>query len=77
MRDNERKIAFNTINGSEISTIFLGMNQGTKLNPKWFETLIFGGKFDQVLTRYETLDEALDGHRKACLLISGLKESDK
>jgi hypothetical protein len=54
-----------------VSTVFLGMdhsfNGGT---PVLFETMIFGGEYDQFQERYCTWDEAEEGHKVACELVS-------
>lgn len=49
-----------------ISTVFLGLNHSwCEHKPLWFETMIFGGKFDEYQERYTTYDEAVEGHKKA------------
>ena len=54
-----------------VSTVFLGMDHsfdgGT---PVLFETMIFGGEYDQFQERYCTWDEAEEGHKVACELVS-------
>ena len=54
-----------------VSTVFLGMdhsfNGGT---PVLFETMIFGGEYDQYQERYCTWDEAERGHKIACELFN-------
>lgn len=49
----------------EISTVFLGLDHGYDPSkpPLIFETMVFGGKFDQEMERYSTWDEALSGHQ--------------
>ena len=58
-------------NGVSVSTVFLGMdhsfNGGT---PVLFETMIFGGEYDQYQERYCTWDEAEKGHQIACELVN-------
>lgn len=49
-----------------ISTIFLGLDHRFGSGPPLlFETMIFGGKFDQEQWRYSTWDEAERCHRNA------------
>ena len=49
----------------EVSTVFLGLDHNHWNGPPLlFETLVFGGEFDQEMDRYETWDQALEGHRK-------------
>jgi hypothetical protein len=54
-----------------VSTVFLGMdhsfNGGT---PVLFETMIFGGEYDQYQERYCTWGEAEKGHQIACELVN-------
>ena len=55
----------------KVSTVFLGLDHsfgGGK--PLLFETMIFGGENDQYQERYSTWDEAVEGHKKACDLVS-------
>lgn len=53
-------------NGSNIrvSTIFLGIDHSHTDGkcPLLFETMAFGGSFDQTQWRYATYDEAMRGH---------------
>lgn len=58
------------IDGVFISTVFLGMdyNWGNG-QPLLFETMIFGGEFDQYQERYSTWEEAEEGHKVALLMV--------
>ncbi len=66
-KDVDRTVAKNTIHDIQVSTVFLGMDHafdgGT---PLLFETMIFGGEYDNDCWRYHTWDEALHGHNKVC-----------
>lgn len=61
----------------EISTVFLGINHAFFSTKKqlWFETMIFGMKnnVDDVVSRfcerYETWDDAVEGHKYAISLV--------
>ena len=57
-------LAKGKLEGCRISTVFLGIdhNFGDDSPPLLFETMVFGGKFDQEQDRYATYDEALAGH---------------
>ncbi len=49
-----------------ISTVFLGLDHRFgEGEPQLFETMIFGGEFDQEQWRYSTWEEAEKGHQKA------------
>ncbi len=49
----------------EVSTVFLGRDHrfSSAGPPILFETLVFGGDLDGEMRRYETWDEAEDGHK--------------
>lgn len=50
-----------------VSTVFLGFNHGLGMKgyrPQYFETMVFGGKHNEIVARYETLKEATEGHAK-------------
>jgi hypothetical protein len=56
--------------GVRVSTVFLGLDQrfdGGGL-PILFETMVFGGEYDQGQWRYSTWDEAVAGHAEALKL---------
>jgi hypothetical protein len=59
-----RGVAEDTIGGARISTIFLGLNHALENGkPLLFETMVFGGQFDQEMERYSTWEEAEAGHK--------------
>lgn len=50
---------------AQVSTVFLSLNhQWNDGPPLIFETMVFGGRFDQTQERYATEEEALAGHRR-------------
>lgn len=72
--NNNRVVAkdnFKDRHGNEVkvSTMFLGIDHSFSQNrpPILFETMIFGGDFDQDTYRYSTWDEAVKGHKKALM----------
>lgn len=73
-------IAQTNIGDAHISTVFLGLDHGMgtavdgEFLPVLFETMIFGGKHDQLQTRYHTLEEARLGHEA---LVNKLKRYEK
>ena len=69
-KKNDKHIANTAKGGIRVSTIFLGSdhNWGSGV-PILFETMIFGGKYDQEQWRYCTWEEAEEGHKKACQLV--------
>ena len=68
-----KHVAQTTKGSITVSTVFLGIDHKF---PDWetgppilFETLIFGGRYDQEQWRYCTWEEAEEGHKKACQLV--------
>lgn len=61
-----RNVAKTTVyDGCEVSTVFLGLNhQFGQGPPLLFETMVFGGPFDQEQDRYSTWAEAEAGHAR-------------
>ncbi len=62
--EKNRSVRFDEIDGVSISTVFLGMDHsfggGT---PLLFETMVFGGEHDGYTLRYETMEQAIVGHK--------------
>lgn len=54
-------------NGRLVSTVWLGLDHGFGGRPLWFETMVFAKRGDGCeldCDRYETEDEAREGHRR-------------
>ena len=66
----DRHIRQDEIDGVQVSTVFLGIdhsfNSGT---PILYETMIFGGEYDEWQRRYCTEEEATAGHIEACRMV--------
>ena len=67
-----QRVAQDTVGEAWVSTVWLGMDHGFGFNrdpenyrPVIFETMIFGGKYDQTQIRYCTEWEAIKGHAEA------------
>ena len=59
----DRRVADEMVGDVRISTVFLGLNhQWGDGPPLLFETMVFGGKFDEDQWRYSTWEEAEKGH---------------
>lgn len=66
----DRTVAKTDIDGVRVSTVFLGYNHGFWHGEKlFFETMIFGGQFDQECMRCETWQQAEAQHREACEMV--------
>lgn len=62
--------------GEEVSTVFLGINhQWGDGPPILFETMVFGGEFDEDQYRYSTWDEAVKGHNRVVETVMAGKPS--
>lgn len=67
---SDRIVAQDTINDILVSTVFIGLDHGfNSQRPVVFETMIFGGEFDQHQERYCTWNEALSGHIRCVEMI--------
>ena len=68
--NNSRRVAFDVVDGKEVSTVFLGLdhNFGPHGLPLLFETMVFnvGSYRDLDCKRYATRAEALAGHAQTC-----------
>ena len=67
----DRIIAKDSFDGVKVSTVFLSMDHSLgKGSPILFETMIFGGQYDDYQWRYSTYEEAEAGHQAACYLVN-------
>ena len=66
----ERHVAKTDISDEiNVSTVFLGLDYSFGSGaPLLFETMIFGGEHDQYQERFETWEQAEEGHKVACSL---------
>lgn len=69
---NNKRIKQYLINDVRVSTVFLGINHnfGGNGDPILFETLVFGGKYNDEMYRYCTKEEAIKGHDKITLKVA-------
>jgi hypothetical protein len=71
METAERHVADTQVGDARVSTVFLGTNNSFGFGPPLlFETMIFGGKYDDFQRRYCTWEEAEQGHQEACALVT-------
>lgn len=71
-RHNLRQVADTRIEstGDRVSTVFLGLDHSTFSRvPLLYETMVFGGRFNETQRRWHNRQEALQGHEAMCLLI--------
>lgn len=69
MTDDERRVAYTiSKNGTfSVSTVFLEYDHSWEPGHLHvFETLVFGGKYDEEMVRYSTWNEAIYGHYVMC-----------
>lgn len=67
-------ISRDQIGESNISTVFLSMDHGLARligdeTPVLFETMVFGGEYEDYQERYHTYDEAEEGHKRICEMV--------
>jgi hypothetical protein len=70
--NNDRRRVAATELGPDItiSTVFLGLDHRFgEGNPVLFETMVFGGEYDQYTERYCTWGEAERGHEQAVAMV--------
>lgn len=72
---NNRRVAHDTVDDVRVSTVFLGLDHGFGLSEKpiLFETMVFGGKHNDLQWRYATWQEAVEGHKEALALVEGVR----
>lgn len=59
----DRRIALDKFDGVKVSTVFLGLDHNFGSGePLVFETMVFGGPFDEECERYSTREQAIAGH---------------
>lgn len=70
--NNDRKIRLDVFGEVTVSTVFLITDHAFSHSdsPVLFETMIFGGQYNDYQTRYHTYDEALEGHTLACEMVN-------
>jgi hypothetical protein len=68
----ERRVAFSTIGTVKVSTVFLGLDHGFGMTeePVLWETMVFGGYYDQTCERYTSKAAAQEGHERICQLVT-------
>lgn len=65
LASDDRIVKETRIGDISVSTVFMGIGYDSGL----FETMIFGGEHDGYQVRYETWEEAEEGHNKALKLV--------
>lgn len=75
-RADEQRVARTKTRHAEISTVWLGLNHNWMPDgpPLIFETMVFGGSFDQHQERYSTEAEALAGHARIVEMVREREE---
>lgn len=77
MESEKRIVAKTKIGDVEVSTVFLCINHAFADGPPVvFETMVFGGRFDQECERYHTWDEAAAGHETWVTAVRALADID-
>lgn len=66
-------VACSLLGEVEVGTVFLRVGYGFRRRKQWFETMVFGGEQDGHTRRYETWNEASEGHRNVVAMLQGKK----
>lgn len=65
MGKSDRQVRNTFVEGVRISTVFLGLDHSLGgPRPVIFETMVFGGKYNESQERYCTFEKAVKGHEK-------------
>ena len=68
----DRKVARETVDGVEVSTVFLGLDHSFGDGPPLlFETMVFGGEMDGDQDRCTTWEQAEEMHRAMVARVKG------
>jgi len=69
---SNRSLFITNFSEVSVSTVFLGFDHSFDTNnePILFETMVFGGIYNEYQVRYHTYDEAELGHKEVCEMIS-------
>ena len=66
-----RRVGADVVGDVRVSTVFLGIDHSWGAGPPlYFETMVFGGTWDQECDRYSTWDEAAAGHAETVRRLS-------
>ncbi len=70
----DRVIERTEVGNVMVSTVFLGLNYNFYQEgpPLLYETLVFGGNLDGEIDRYETLEQAQNGHVEMVDRVGGM-----
>jgi hypothetical protein len=74
--NSRRQVARDELpSGTVVSTVFLGINHNFGPGaPLLFETMVFGGRFDEEQERYATREQAIAGHDQ---ILARVTESER
>ena len=71
-----RRVAEDTIGDAWVSTVFLSVDHGFGGRPILFETMIFGGQYENGCWRYGSWDAAEAGHRRVAEAMRGGRDPE-
>lgn len=72
---NNRTVAKTDVGEVRVSTVFLGLDHNWGEGPPLiFETMVFGGEFDEWQERYSTWDQAVAGHEEMVAKVTYKRE---
>lgn len=67
----QRRVAETEVGDVRISTVFLGVDHGWGGGPPLlFETMVFGGNYDEYQDRYSSWQDAEEGHARVVRMVT-------
>jgi len=66
-----RLVSRSIIGDVRIQTDFIGVDDGSGMEPRVWETIVFGGQFDGYSDRYSSAIAAQVGHEQAVQIVKG------
>lgn len=69
---SDKTLWYDDFTGVQVSTVFLVWDHsfGNDKQPVLFETMVFGGKYDEYQIRYNTYEEAELGHKEISYMVN-------
>lgn len=72
----DKTLWYDDFSGVQVSTVFLVWDHsfGNGAQPLLFETMVFGGVYNEYQIRYNTYEEAKTGHKETCYMVNKISD---
>ncbi len=72
----DKTLWYDDFSGVQVSTVFLVWDHsfGNGAQPVLFETMVFGGVYNDYQIRYNTYEEAEAGHKETCYMVNKISD---